>query len=108
MRKELIITMAVGTFMDARDWDLNENISNNYNQLFTKVNIGFNTKKIGQFNYNFENLNYKNYFNGLRNSLNVISNQNKSLEFWFNHNSSTTLNVTIQIFTISNLYCSLY
>ena len=62
-----------------RDWDLNENISNNYNQLFTKFNIGINTKKIGQFNYNFENLNYKNYFNGLRNSLNVILNQNKNL-----------------------------
>ena len=52
---------------------------NNYNQLFTKFNIGINTKKIGQFNYNFENLNYKNYFNGLRNSLNVILNQNKNL-----------------------------
>ena len=62
-----------------RDWDLNENILNNYNQLFTKAAIQINNKKRGLIDYNFENLNYKNHFNGVRNTLNLISNQNKAL-----------------------------
>ncbi|GIR22439.1 MAG: hypothetical protein CM15mP36_16460 [Flavobacteriales bacterium] len=58
-----------------RDWDLTENILGNYNQLYSKAIIGLNNKKYGSLDYSFQNLNYKNYFNGIRNALNLISNQ---------------------------------
>ena len=69
-----------------RDWDLNENILGNYNQLFSKAIVGLNNKKLGSLDYSFENLNYKNYFNGVRNTVSIISNQKRNLRF--NSNSS--------------------
>ena len=69
-----------------RDWDLNENILGNYNQLFSKAIVGLNNKKLGSLDYSFENLNYKNYFNGVRNAISLISNQKRNLRF--NSNSS--------------------
>ena len=69
-----------------RDWDLNENILGNYNQLFSKAFVGLNNKKLGSIDYSFENLNYRDYFNGLRNAVSVISNQKRNLRF--NTNSS--------------------
>ena len=70
-----------------RDWDLNENISKNYNQLFTKAIIELSNNKIGSLNYRFENLNYGDYFNGVRNSINFKTNELKNLKF----NSSTSI-----------------
>ena len=64
-----------------RDWDLTENILGNYNQLYSKGIIGLNNKKLGSLDYSFENLNYKNYFNGVRNALSLISNQKRNLRF---------------------------
>ena len=69
-----------------RDWDLNENILGNYNQLFSKATVGLNNNKLGSLDYSFENLNYKNYFNGVRNAISLISNQKRNLRF--NSNSS--------------------
>ena len=64
-----------------RDWDLNENISKNYNQFYTKAIIGLSNEKIGALDYKFENLNYGNYFNGFRNSIDIKSNKLKNLKF---------------------------
>jgi len=69
-----------------RDWDLNENISRNYNQLFTKGVFEISNDKIGVLNYGFESLKYGNYFNGIRNNLNINSNKNKKLKI--NSNNS--------------------
>ena len=72
-----------------RDWDLTENILGNYNQLYSRAIIGLNNKKLGSLDYSFENLNYRNYFNGVRNAVSVISNQKRNLRF--NTNSSICL-----------------
>ena len=64
-----------------RDWDLNENISKNYNQFYTKAIIGLSNEKIGALDYKFENLNYGSYFNGFRNSIDIKSNKLKNLKF---------------------------
>ena len=65
---------------------MNENILGNYNQLFSKAIVGLNNKKLGSLDYSFENLNYKNYFDGVRNAISLISNQKRNLRF--NSNSS--------------------
>ena len=64
-----------------RDWDLNENISKNYNQFYTKAIIELSNEKIGALDYKFENLNYGSYFNGFRNSIDIKSNKLKNLKF---------------------------
>tara|TARA_B100001287_G_scaffold186051_1_gene157010 strand:+ start:6260 stop:9547 length:3288 start_codon:yes stop_codon:yes gene_type:complete len=63
-----------------RDWDLPENISRNYNQLFTKGILEISNKKVGVLNYIFESLKYGDFFNGIRNNININSNKNKILE----------------------------
>ena len=63
-----------------RDWDLNENISGNYNQLLTKGILELNNEKIGVLNYSFENLKYGDLFRGIRNNLNINSNKNRNLK----------------------------
>ena len=69
-----------------RDWDLNEDILRNYNQLFTNGILELSNEKIGVLNYGFENLKYGNNFNGIRNTLNINSNKNKNLKI--NSNNS--------------------
>ena len=66
-----------------RDWDLNENISGNYNQLLTKGILELNNEKIGVLNYSFENLKYGDLFSGIRNNLNINSNKNRNLKIKF-------------------------
>ena len=63
-----------------RDWDLNENISGNYNQLLTKGILELNNEKIGVLNYSFENLKYGDLFSGIRNNLNINSDKNRNLK----------------------------
>ena len=68
-----------------RDWDLNENISRNYNQLLAKGVLELNNEKIGVLNYSFENLKFGNFFNGVRNNLNINTNKNKNLKISSNN-----------------------
>ena len=64
-----------------RDWDFSENISNDYNQLFSKATVELNTKKIGSLLYKFENLSFEDYYKGARNSISIISNEDRKIMF---------------------------
>ena len=64
-----------------RDWDFSENISNDYNQLFSNATIEFNNIKIGSLLYKFENLNFEDYYKGTRNSISIISEEDKKIKF---------------------------
>ena len=69
----------------SRDWDLNENILENYNQFFSKASFELSNNKFGLLNYKIENLNYDNYFKGVRNTVNLESNKNKNLSLSSNN-----------------------
>ena len=69
----------------SRDWDLNENILENYNQFFSKASFELSNNKFGILNYKLENLNYDNYFKGVRNTVNLESNKNKNLSLSSNN-----------------------
>ena len=69
----------------SRDWDLNENILENYNQFFSKASFELSNNKFGLLNYKIENLNYDNYFKGVRNNINLESNKNKNLSLSSNN-----------------------
>ena len=70
---------------NCRDWDLNENVPRNYNQLLAKGILELNNEKIGVLNYSFENLKFGNFFNGVRNNLNINTNKNKNLKISSNN-----------------------
>ena len=62
-----------------RDWDFIENISNDYNQLFSKATVELNKKKTGSLLYKFENLSFEDYYSGTRNSISIISEEDRKI-----------------------------
>ena len=61
-----------------RDWDFSSLETSNYNQLFSNANVEFENKKLGSIVYNFENLNFENFYKGIKNGIILNSNENKN------------------------------
>ena len=62
-----------------RDWDLNESVLKNYNYLFSNGIFDLQNDKLGSIKYTFEDLRLDNYYKGVKNSLNFVSNNVNNL-----------------------------